>query len=223
MEYGKWRTLLKMLDTKKYLITFSSNSESRSAVLFFRTFQISKIMHQTTNVMSPLYIFSLWCFRAYFDIYHSKIYVQHGWENTGIVSVSFEKDTYKTRSIKWENQSQLSENDWSWNANGCGAGTKRNNHKHQQCCIQQTEFTMVKQNKKVGTLYFELIGTMCVFSSLFYPLSPIRIEKYRPQRFDEIVGNEETVSRLSVFATNGNAPNIIIAVKKNCMSSIYFV
>lgn len=39
-----------------------------------------------------------------------------------------------------------------------------------------------------------------------------RIEKYRPQRFDEIVGNEETVSRLSVFATNGNAPNIVISV-----------
>lgn len=37
------------------------------------------------------------------------------------------------------------------------------------------------------------------------------VEKYRPQRFEEIVGNEETVSRLSVFAANGNAPNIIIA------------
>lgn len=39
----------------------------------------------------------------------------------------------------------------------------------------------------------------------------LRVEKYRPQRFDEIVGNEETVSRLGVFASNGNAPNIIIA------------
>ncbi|XP_053685270.1 replication factor C subunit 2 [Sabethes cyaneus] len=37
------------------------------------------------------------------------------------------------------------------------------------------------------------------------------IEKYRPQRFEEIVGNEDTVSRLGVFATQGNAPNIIIA------------
>uniref|UniRef100_A0A1B0C6K2 Replication factor C subunit 2 n=1 Tax=Glossina palpalis gambiensis TaxID=67801 RepID=A0A1B0C6K2_9MUSC len=37
------------------------------------------------------------------------------------------------------------------------------------------------------------------------------IEKYRPTKFDEIVGNEETVCRLSVFATQGNAPNIIIA------------
>lgn len=38
-----------------------------------------------------------------------------------------------------------------------------------------------------------------------------RIEKYRPQVFSDIVGNEDTVSRLSVFAQHGNCPNIIIA------------
>ncbi|KAG6448486.1 replication factor C subunit 2 [Manduca sexta] len=37
------------------------------------------------------------------------------------------------------------------------------------------------------------------------------IEKYRPQVFEDIVGNEDTVSRLAVFAKSGNAPNIIIA------------
>ncbi|XP_063699210.1 replication factor C subunit 2 [Culicoides brevitarsis] len=37
------------------------------------------------------------------------------------------------------------------------------------------------------------------------------VEKYRPTTFDEIVGNVETVQRLSVFAKQGNAPNIIIA------------
>lgn len=37
------------------------------------------------------------------------------------------------------------------------------------------------------------------------------IEKYRPQVFNDIVGNEDTVSRLSIFAKTGNAPNIIIA------------
>lgn len=37
------------------------------------------------------------------------------------------------------------------------------------------------------------------------------IEKYRPHKFEDIVGNEDTISRLSVFAQNGNAPNIIIA------------
>ncbi|XP_076232372.1 replication factor C subunit RfC4 [Calliopsis andreniformis] len=37
------------------------------------------------------------------------------------------------------------------------------------------------------------------------------IEKYRPQVFSDIVGNEDTISRLSVFAQHGNCPNIIIA------------
>ncbi|XP_078041374.1 replication factor C subunit RfC4 isoform X1 [Augochlora pura] len=37
------------------------------------------------------------------------------------------------------------------------------------------------------------------------------IEKYRPHVFSDIVGNEDTVSRLSVFAQHGNCPNIIIS------------
>ncbi|XP_044255243.1 replication factor C subunit 2 [Tribolium madens] len=37
------------------------------------------------------------------------------------------------------------------------------------------------------------------------------IEKYRPQTFQEIVGNEDTTTRLSVIAKQGNLPNLIIA------------
>ncbi|EFA12420.2 replication factor C 40kD subunit [Tribolium castaneum] len=37
------------------------------------------------------------------------------------------------------------------------------------------------------------------------------IEKYRPQTFQEIVGNEDTTNRLSVIAKQGNLPNLIIA------------
>lgn len=56
--------------------------------------------------------------------------------------------------------------------------------------------------------------TYCVdrCTIITFAIHSYRIEKYRPQRFDEIVGNEETVSRLGIFATNGNAPNIIITV-----------
>lgn len=49
-----------------------------------------------------------------------------------------------------------------------------------------------------------------------------RIEKYRPTKFEEIVGNADTVSRLGVFASQGNAPNIIIAVSISGNSSLSF-
>ncbi|CAG2067369.1 unnamed protein product, partial [Timema podura] len=38
-----------------------------------------------------------------------------------------------------------------------------------------------------------------------------RIEKYRPQTFRDIVGNENTVERLEEFAKHGNVPNIILS------------
>ncbi|KAL3269310.1 hypothetical protein HHI36_008383 [Cryptolaemus montrouzieri] len=37
------------------------------------------------------------------------------------------------------------------------------------------------------------------------------IEKYRPQTFEDIVGNEDTIHRLSIFSKKGNVPNIIVA------------
>lgn len=38
------------------------------------------------------------------------------------------------------------------------------------------------------------------------------VEKYRPDKLVDIVGNEETIRRLQVFAKEGNLPNIVISV-----------
>ncbi|XP_026463146.1 replication factor C subunit 2-like isoform X1 [Ctenocephalides felis] len=48
------------------------------------------------------------------------------------------------------------------------------------------------------------------------PKEPVKnnlpwVEKYRPMKFEDIVGNEDTVRRLSIFSESGNVPNIIIA------------
>ena len=42
------------------------------------------------------------------------------------------------------------------------------------------------------------------------------LEKYRPTKLDDIVGNEEAISRLNHFARQGNLPNIIISGPPGC-------
>jgi hypothetical protein len=44
-------------------------------------------------------------------------------------------------------------------------------------------------------------------------LSISRVEKYRPQDLDDVVGNVETIERLKVIAKDGNCPHIIISVR----------
>jgi hypothetical protein len=38
------------------------------------------------------------------------------------------------------------------------------------------------------------------------------VEKYRPTKVIDIVGNEDAVSRLQVIARDGNMPNLILSV-----------
>jgi replication factor C subunit 2/4 len=46
------------------------------------------------------------------------------------------------------------------------------------------------------------------------------VEKYRPVYLDEIVGNEETLNRLKIFADDGNLPNLIISGPPGTQTSI---
>jgi len=39
------------------------------------------------------------------------------------------------------------------------------------------------------------------------------VEKYRPSKVVDIVGNEDAVSRLQVIARDGNMPNLILSVR----------
>lgn len=41
------------------------------------------------------------------------------------------------------------------------------------------------------------------------------VEKYRPNKVADIVGNEDAVSRLQVIARDGNMPNLILAVSNS--------
>ena len=40
----------------------------------------------------------------------------------------------------------------------------------------------------------------------------LRVEKYRPLKLEDIVGNSETVDRLKVIARDGNCPHIVLSV-----------
>lgn len=39
-----------------------------------------------------------------------------------------------------------------------------------------------------------------------------RVEKYRPQKLSEVVGNDDAVQRLRSIATDGNMPHMILTV-----------
>ena len=40
-----------------------------------------------------------------------------------------------------------------------------------------------------------------------------RVEKYRPTRLDDVVGNRATIERLKVIQEDGNCPHLLISVR----------
>lgn len=39
-----------------------------------------------------------------------------------------------------------------------------------------------------------------------------RVEKYRPVKLNDVVGNQPTIDRLKVIAEDGNCPHLLISV-----------
>ncbi len=50
------------------------------------------------------------------------------------------------------------------------------------------------------------------------PPSASRVEKYRPAKLDDIVGNAPTIDRLKVIQRDGNVPHLLISVSQSTSS-----
>lgn len=59
---------------------------------------------------------------------------------------------------------------------------------------------------------FSFGGSASASSQNFLPW----VEKYRPRKLDDVVGNTEAVARLRAIARHGNLPNVIITGPPGC-------
>jgi replication factor C subunit 2/4 len=60
------------------------------------------------------------------------------------------------------------------------------------------------------------MGTTVAATSLAKDYDLPWVEKYRPHRVADIVGNQDVVARLQVIAQGGNMPNLIFSVSEIC-------
>lgn len=60
------------------------------------------------------------------------------------------------------------------------------------------------------------MGTTVAATSLAKDYDLPWVEKYRPHKVADIVGNQDVVARLQVIAQGGNMPNLIFSVSESC-------
>jgi len=59
------------------------------------------------------------------------------------------------------------------------------------------------------------MGTSCHGA---YTLAHSRVEKYRPRRLVDVVGNTATIERLQAIEANGNCPHLLVSVRTEALT-----
>jgi hypothetical protein len=67
------------------------------------------------------------------------------------------------------------------------------------------------------------MGTTVAATSLAKDYDLPWVEKYRPHRVADIVGNQDVVARLQVIAQGGNMPNLIFSVSEICFGGFWIL
>jgi len=71
--------------------------------------------------------------------------------------------------------------------------------------------TQISHNEQLYEAH-SLVGEWRCFGLPLFTIDTVfRLEKYRPQVFEDIVGNEEAIERFKHFSVHGNIPNFILA------------
>ena len=115
-----------------------------------------------------------------------------------------------------------------WSCRNAKTRSIKNNCQQRVSLILRHGHLKGKRTCKRNFLWTSLVCTQKLNVLAERKPTPNRVEKYRPQVLDDIVGNSETIERLKVIAREGNCPHVIISVCPRhccsiaCISNIHY-